>query len=55
MFFNKSTAARQYAKMERLITGKRHIVVPCRKYLCPPKENWGRDYICGFTVILHRE
>lgn len=54
MFFKKVILARQYAKMEKFRTGRMHVVVPCKKYLCPSKENFEKDYIEGFTVILHR-
>ncbi len=54
MFFTSARKARIYAGLEKMRTGRRHIVVPTIKYLCPPKEYFGRDYISGFTVILYR-
>lgn len=52
MFFQKAASARQHATLQRVTTGKHHVVALCRKYLCPPKKDFGRDYITGFTVIL---
>ena len=52
MFFTKSHDASVFARVERIRTGLRHVVTPCRKYLCPPKEYFGRDWISGFTVTL---
>ena len=54
MHFSKAKDARMYAKLECIRTGVRHIVVPCKQYLCPPKEYFGRDWISGFTVVLYQ-
>lgn len=51
-FFSKAKDARRYCKIENIRTNRSHIVVPCKKYLCPPTLYFGRDYINGFTVIL---
>lgn len=47
MFFRSCKEARVYATWETLRTGRRHIVKRCRKYLCPPKEYFGKDSIPG--------
>jgi len=52
MFFNRCHDASVFARMERVRTGLRHVVKPCRKFLCPPKEYFGRDWVSGFTVTL---
>ena len=52
MFFDKAENARMYAKLETIKTHRKHIVKPCKKYLCPPKQYFGKDYINGFTVCL---
>lgn len=52
MFFEKSKDARIYANIQNQVTGYNHFVVPCKKYLCPPREYFGKDYINGYTVIL---
>jgi len=52
MFFDKAVDARMYASLETARTHRQHIVVVCKKYLCPPTLYFGRDYINGFTVIL---
>ena len=52
MFFYFDKDARIYAQLEKIRTGKIHQVVPCKKYLCPPRQDYGRDYINGFTVVL---
>jgi len=52
MFFETAKAARIAASRETLRTGYQHYVKPCKKYLCPPKEYFGRDYINGYTIIL---
>ncbi len=52
MFFTRARDARIYAALEIIRTKRNHKVVPCKKYLCPPKECFGRDYRTGFTVIL---
>ena len=54
MFFNSAKDARLYAKLEIIRTGRQHVVKPCRKYLCPPREYFGQESIPGFTVILTR-
>ena len=52
MFFESAKDARVYAQLETTRTHKQHKVVPCRKYLCPPKRIFGKDTVPGFTVIL---
>jgi len=52
MFFNSAKSARIHASIESARTGYRHVVVPCKKYLCYPKLYFGRDYINGFTLVL---
>lgn len=52
MFFEKAKEATLQAKIETQRTGYSHEVVPCKKYLCPPKKYFGRDYINGFTLVL---
>ena len=52
MFFSTAQNARIYATLERIRTGRIHIVKPCKKYLCPPKQDFGKDHINGFTVVL---
>ena len=52
MFFETTTAARLQASIETQRTGYTHKVVPCKKYLCPPNEYFGRDFINGFTLVL---
>ena len=52
MFFEKAKDARVQASIETTRTHRQHLVAPCKKYLCPPKEYFGRDYINGFTIIL---
>ena len=51
MFFETATAARLQASIETKELGT-HISVPCKKYLCPPNEYFGRDFINGFTLVL---
>lgn len=52
MFFENAKDARLYANIQSIVTHRKHIVKPCKKYLCPPKEYFGRDYINGFTIVL---
>jgi len=52
MFFDNAKDARMYCRLESIRTHRKHKVVKCSKYLCPPKQYFGRDYISGFTVIL---
>lgn len=52
MQFSSCKDAAAYARMERVRTGIRHVVKPCRRYLCPPKEYFGRDWVPGFTVVM---
>lgn len=52
MFFRKAKKARKYATLESSRTGVRHIVVPTKKYICPPETYLGQDFIPGFTVVL---
>ncbi len=55
MFFDNAKDARIAARIESIRTHFVHQVIPCKKYLCPPKEYFGRDYISGFTVILTKK
>jgi len=52
MSFSNAREARIYAQMESMRTHKRHIVIPCKQYLCPPKEYFGKDYYPAFAVVL---
>lgn len=52
MFFDSAKDARLQASIETQRTGYIHVVKPCKKYLCPPKEYFGKDYIKGFTLVL---
>lgn len=52
MFFEKAKDARIYCQLENIRTHRKHEVVKCKKYLCPPKLYFGKDFINGFTVIL---
>ncbi len=52
MFFHSAKGARRFANLECLRTGIRHIVVPAKKYLCPPATYMGQDFIPGFTVVF---
>jgi hypothetical protein len=54
MFFEGAIDARKYCQMESIRTHRKHKVVKCKKYLCPPTQYFGRDCINGFTVILLR-
>ena len=55
MFFRRCADAARWARTQIRSTGLRHVVRPCRKYLCPPKEYFGQDWIPGFTVVLYEE
>jgi hypothetical protein len=52
MFFEFAKDARIYASIQTTQTGRRHSVVACRKYICPPALYFGSDSRPGFTVIL---
>ena len=52
MSFEHAKDARVYAQLETVRTHYVHQVVSCKKYLCPPKEYFGKDHIYGFTVVL---
>lgn len=52
MFFEKAKDARIYASIQSTTSHRKHIVKKCIKYLCPPKEYFGKDHINGFTVVL---
>lgn len=52
MFFERAKDARMQASIETQRTGCTHQVVACKKYLCPPKVYFGKDYINGFTLVL---
>ena len=52
MFFESAKDASLQARIETQRTGYTHEVVACKKYLCPPKEYFGKDYINGFTLVL---
>ena len=54
MFFENAKDARLQASIETQRTHHKHIVVPCKKYLCPPKLYFGKDYISGFTLVLSK-
>jgi hypothetical protein len=54
MFFEKSKDARIYSQLETIRTHRQHIVVNCKKFLCLPKNYFGKDYVNGFTVILSK-
>ena len=52
MFFEHAKDARLYANLETMRTHWQHIVKPCIKYICPPKEYFGEDHCTGFAVVL---
>jgi len=52
MFFESAKDARLQARIETHKTGYTHRVVACKKYLCPLKEYFSKDYINGFTLVL---
>jgi hypothetical protein len=52
MFFTRCRDAGVYARLEYIRTGIIHIVKPCKKYFCPPKEYFNRDWVNGFTVVI---
>jgi len=55
MFFHNAKDARLFATMETIKTKQKHVVVPCKKYLCPPDIYFGKDFINGFTVVLFKK
>lgn len=52
MFFEKAKDARIYASIQTTTTKRKHIVIPCVRYLCPPKTYFGKDNQPGFTIQL---
>lgn len=50
--FSRCHDASLFAKMEFARTGWRHIVKPCKAYICPPQEYYGRDWKPAFCVVL---
>ena len=52
MFFDSAKDASLQARIETQRTGYVHQVVACKKYLCYPKEYFGKDYINGIAKFL---
>lgn len=54
MFFNKRSDALRYARIEEIITHKKHIVIPCKKPICP--INFSQfEYKDGYTIRFIKE
>lgn len=57
MFFESARQASLRARIDNvslILIGMKHVVTPCKRYLCPPKNSFGKDYIQGFTLVLEK-